>query len=216
MAKAEALAKMTALRAFEKDDGAMLDRALDLLREQGLDPDKVLRQVVASMHAWTCVPPRLRDRLWSRSFHEFAYEDDNMDIDPAAPPTPYEPMTALSGEDVPDPLADATYINDLVWYDGPFVAEFRTAAGASLIAWWCDQDQAAHRWIIAELTDAQMTALKDSKYPGREALRNAVGGVVWIQDRAGETVFATRMAACADIPPNCLPEEGATLPEVCP
>ena len=98
----------------------------------------------------------------------------------------------------------------LVEFDGPQVVSVWGPDGAHRLAVACDDDATAVRWVDAELTSEQWSALFEGKLSLHHALLQPR---LWIVDetRSGEVVRGWELPRDL-LDPSLLPDPGALLP----
>lgn len=101
---------------------------------------------------------------------------------------PLPPLAPLPGTPALCPLDGAARLADLEYYDGPLCCVFRDAEGLLLVA-WADQDDEAHRWLIARVPRAVLDAMGDGAVTFRGAFLHPDVTAWWLSDRDGERVI---------------------------
>lgn len=125
-------------------------------------------------------------------------------------------MKPLPGIRLPiSPLANVRWARDIVYLDGPLLAEFRNHAGEPLLFSWCDSDETVNRWIAFRVRERDLISFTKREMDLRSLASNPVDGFVYVVDIDDDL----RHAACAvadakSLPPDYMPRAGSVLPPV--
>ncbi len=86
-----------------------------------------------------------------------------------------------------NPIADADYLADLDYYDGPLTALHRAGDDIYLTAWF-DQDDRSHRWATVRISRARLEAFLRGEVTHMRAFSECEDGRVYMIDRHGTMV----------------------------
>lgn len=95
---------------------------------------------------------------------------------------------------------------DLVYFDGPLLALFRSERGDRYLYHWCDADERSNRWLIFRVDARDLNGYLSRKTPLRPLLLNPPDGFVISADvGSGGRYYTLRMLAPQEIPDDYLP-----------
>lgn len=111
------------------------------------------------------------------------------------------------------PFSDAKHVRDLLYFDGPFISEFRSSTGMIYIYVWCDKDDRANRWFVFETSDLLVARVESQSITLREFIESSVcDRMSYFIDNDGDGhSLATSMCTAGQIPGAYLPKPGALL-----
>ncbi len=93
-------------------------------------------------------------------------------------------------------------IEDLLYYDCPYVFTFRDADDRLAIAYLSEMDNGHSRYLAVPISDAKLNALKSGTVP----LRSAFAGQIWdIQLDASATITSVVRKPSDQVAPSALP-----------
>ena len=125
-------------------------------------------------------------------------------------------MKPLPGIRLPtSPLANVKWARDIVYLDGPILAEFRNHAAEPLLFSWCDSDETLNRWLAFRVRERDLIIFTKRMTDLRSLVSEPIDGFVYVVDIDGDL----RHAACAvadtkSLPADYMPREGSFLPPV--
>lgn len=125
-------------------------------------------------------------------------------------------MKPLPGVQLPiSPLANVRWTRDIVYLNGPLLAEFRNHAGEPLLFSWCDSDETVNRWLAFRVRERDLISLTKRETDLWSLASDPVDGFVYVVDIDDDL----RHVACAvsdakSIPSDYMPRKGSVLPPV--
>ena len=111
------------------------------------------------------------------------------------------------------PWREFSFSEVLLYYDGPRLCLERGPDDAMYLAWWNGIDDPVERWGCLSLTLPRLQAVLSGQMPPRDAMQRSENGYLLVVDLDLTTDTAVRVVktTAAAIPPESLPQPGATL-----
>lgn len=122
-------------------------------------------------------------------------------------------LPEIKGYPITPPWRDFSFDEVLCYYDGPRLLLERGPDGQLYLVWWYDNDDCTERWLCLPVSKARLIAIFAGQIPTRTAMEQPEGGCLLVVDIDLETDVMVRAVktTTAAIPPDSLPQPGATL-----
>jgi hypothetical protein len=75
-------------------------------------------------------------------------------------------LSHFGSEFAPESMPPLTHVEDLEYYDGPLLSEFRDSKGDSWLYYWVDLGDRLSRWLVCRVAPEDLQRLKQK--PGDE------------------------------------------------
>lgn len=108
------------------------------------------------------------------------------------------------------PLHDLEWINDLIYYDGPLLSQFRKKDNEYYFKMWCDCDDISNRWMYFKIYEKDRLRLLIGEKSLYECLKEQPDSFVFFSDES-EGKQLTYMVDNQLIPDEYLPETESYL-----
>jgi hypothetical protein len=110
-------------------------------------------------------------------------------------------------------LPEVKHVEDLEYFEGPLLSEFRSVSGEPYLYYWCDADESANRWLVLRVPERSLLQLK--------ARQLTLHGIMTVQGQAAfhivdlgpdGDVVASSMVLLSELPSEYLPRNDSYLP----
>lgn len=110
----------------------------------------------------------------------------------------------VEGINIPKfPLEDLTWIEDLIYLDGPLLSHFKSKSGNDYLYYWCDVDENYNRWLVFEVKNL------NHYLAGRVSLHELItsADILFVVDIDDDLQYQNiRLVESESLPENYLPE----------
>jgi len=116
-------------------------------------------------------------------------------------------MEKLEGKQVAvSMLEQFSKVRDLIYYEGALLSHFRNSAGQNFFYSWCDCSDEVHRWMVWEVSEADIKQYLNNQKSLRNLLTNESVKTVYVAD-IDDNVKVKRLIAVqtGNLPESYLP-----------
>ena len=104
------------------------------------------------------------------------------------------------------PLNDLSKIDDLIYFEGSLLSNFKNDGGDNYLFYWCDSDESYNRWLVFRVIEKQLQNYFDKKTSLRELMLELSDGFLYSVDIDDELQYRNiYMMVSQDLPESYLP-----------